>query len=267
MLKIALGIQPLLEDDRSGDLIHIVLALGAVHIALDERIGGGDSRQPLILIIHRQACFFKLCAEIFDFFRLEACSAIHVTEPTEQKGKWNELAKGKEIYAEIGCGKGGFICELAARHPDVNFLAVELYANVLVSACETAQKRGLTNIRFLSGNAEYLARFIPPHSIRRLYLNFSTPFPKKRQATHRLTHPHFLEMYKDLLVPGASLIQKTDGRVFFQYSLESLSQCGYTLKEVSLDLHADGIEDNIVTEYESRFVAQGLPIYRVEATI
>ena len=171
------------------------------------------------------------------------------------------------VEMEIGCGKGGFICELAARNPDVNFLAVELYANVLVSACETAQKRGLTNIRFLSGNAEYLARFIPPHSIRRLYLNFSTPFPKKRQATHRLTHPHFLEMYKELLMPGASVIQKTDGRVFFQYSLEQMSACGYTLRNVSLDLHADAIEDNIVTEYESRFVAQGLPIYRVEATV
>ena len=171
------------------------------------------------------------------------------------------------VEMEIGCGKGGFICELAARHPDVNFLAVELYANVLVSACEAAQRQGLTNIRFLSGNAEYLARFIPPHSIRRLYLNFSTPFPKKRQATHRLTHPHFLEMYKELLIPGASVIQKTDGRVFFQYSLEQMSQCGYTLQNISLDLHNDGIEDNIVTEYESRFVAQGLPIYRVEATV
>ncbi len=171
------------------------------------------------------------------------------------------------VEMEIGCGKGGFICQLAARHPEVNFLAVELYANVLVSACEKAKEMGLTNIRFLSGNAEYLERFIPPHSIRRLYLNFSTPFPKKRQATHRLTHPHFLEMYKTLLVPGAAVIQKTDGRVFFQYSLEQMSACGYTLRNISLDLHADGIEDNIVTEYESRFVAQGLPIYRVEATI
>jgi len=171
------------------------------------------------------------------------------------------------VEMEIGCGKGGFICELAARHPETNFLAVELYANVLVSACEKAKEMGLNNIRFLSGNAEYLDRFIPPHSISRLYLNFSTPFPKKRQATHRLTHPHFLEMYKGLLTKGASVIQKTDGRVFFQYSLESMSQCGYTLKNVSLDLHADGIEDNIVTEYERRFIAQGLPIYRVEATV
>lgn len=177
------------------------------------------------------------------------------------------FGNGHPVEMEIGCGKGGFICELAARHPEINFLAVELYANVLVSACEKAKKMGLDNVRFLSGNAEYLARFIPPHSIRRLYLNFSTPFPKKRQATHRLTHPHFLEMYKALLTPGASLIQKTDGRGFFQYSLESLSQCGYTLRAVSLDLHADGVEDNIVTEYESRFVAQGLPIYRVEAIV
>ena len=171
------------------------------------------------------------------------------------------------VELEIGCGKGGFICQLAAQHPEVNFLAVEKYANVLVSACEAAQEQGLTNIRFLWGDAEYLPRFIPPHSIRRLYLNFSTPFPKKRQATHRLTHPHFLEMYKGLLTPEATVVQKTDGRQFFQYSLESFSQTGYTLTAVSLDLHADGIEDNIVTEYEQKFIEQGLPIYRVEAKV
>lgn len=171
------------------------------------------------------------------------------------------------VELEIGCGKGGFICQLAARHPDRNFLAVEKYANVLVSACEAAQEQGLTNIHFLWGDAEYLPRFVPASCVERLYLNFSTPYPKKRQATHRLTHPHFLEMYKGLLAQGAVLVQKTDGRQFFQYSLESLSGSGYTLKAVSLDLHADGIEDNIVTEYEQKFMEQGLPIYRVEATV
>lgn len=173
----------------------------------------------------------------------------------------------KPVELEIGCGKGGFICQLAARHPEVNFLAVEKYANVLVSACEAAQELGLQNLHFLWGDAEYLPRFIPAGSIRRLYLNFSTPFPKKRQATHRLTHPHFLAMYKGLLTPGATLVQKTDGRQFFQYSLESLSGSGYTLQAVSLDLHADGIEDNIITEYEQKFIDQGLPIYRVEAKV
>ena len=171
------------------------------------------------------------------------------------------------VQLEIGCGKGGFICELAARHPEINFLAVEVYANVLVTACEEAQDRGLTNLHFLWGNAEYLTRFLPPHSIGQLYLNFSTPFPKKRQATHRLTHAHFLEIYRKILAQNAHVIQKTDGRVFFQYSLTQFSQCGYTLEDVSLDLHADGIEDNIVTEYERKFIEQGLPIYRVDAKV
>lgn len=173
----------------------------------------------------------------------------------------------RPVELEIGCGKGGFICELAARHPEVNFLAMEKYSNVLVSACEEAQARGLTNIRFLWGDAEYLGRFIPPRSIRRLYLNFSTPFPKKRQITHRLTHGHFLAVYRRLLQAGASVVQKTDDRGLFQFSLEQFSQNGFVLKSVSLDLHKDEFPDNIVTEYESRFLQQGLPIYRVEAIL
>lgn len=171
------------------------------------------------------------------------------------------------VELEIGCGKGGFICAMAARHPEKNFLAVEKYGNVLVSACEAAMEQGLDNIRFLWGDAEYLPRFIPAHSIARLYLNFSTPYPKKRYATHRLTHRHFLHMYRSLLAADAGVEQKTDDRGLFQFSLEEFSQAGYTLQRVSLDLHAEDYPDNIVTEYEQRFISQGLPIYRLEATV
>ncbi len=171
------------------------------------------------------------------------------------------------VHLEIGCGKGGFICEIAARHPEINFLAVEKYGNVLVSAVERAQAMGLTNVWFLWGDAEYLPRFIPAGSIETLYLNFSTPFPKKRSAVHRLTHGHFLTMYRGLLAPGSTLVQKTDDRGLFQFSLEQLSQTGYTLQRVSLNLYADEYPDNIVTEYERRFMNEGLPIYRVEAIV
>lgn len=171
------------------------------------------------------------------------------------------------LELEIGCGKGGFICDMAARHPEVNFLAVEKYANVLVTAAETAAQRELTNIRFLWGDAEYLPRFIPPHSVRRLYLNFSTPFPKKRYAIHRLTHRHFLDIYRGLLTADGGVEQKTDDRGLFQFSLEEFSQSGYILQRVSLDLHAEDYPDNIVTEYEQRFINEGLPIYRLEATV
>ena len=144
-------------------------------------------------------------------------------------------------------------------------MAVEKYGNVLVTACEAAQQQGLSNIRFLWGDAEYLSRYLPAHSIAGLYLNFSTPFPKKAYAIHRLTPRHFLAMYRQLLTPGARLVQKTDDRRLFQFSLEELSQSGYVLEQVSLDLHADGDPENIVTEYEQKFVDQGLPIYRLIA--
>lgn len=174
-------------------------------------------------------------------------------------------ADDRPVELEIGCGKGGFICQMAARHPDVFFIAVEKYSNVLVSAAEAAKEAGLDNILFVWGDAEYLGRLLPSGRVRRLYLNFSTPFPKKRQVTHRLTHAHFLQLYRHLLAPGGSVIQKTDDRGFFQFSLEQFSQTGYRLDSVSLDLHADEFPDNIITEYEQRFIDQGLPIYRVEA--
>ena len=171
----------------------------------------------------------------------------------------------RPVELEIGCGKGGFICAMAARHPERNFVAVEKYGNVLVTACETARVQGLENIRFLWGDAEYLPRYLPAHSISGLYLNFSTPFPKKAYAIHRLTHRHFLAMYRALLTPDARVVQKTDDRRLFQFSLEEFSRSGYVLEQISLDLHADGDPDNIVTEYEQKFVDQGLPIYRLIA--
>ena len=169
------------------------------------------------------------------------------------------------LELEIGCGKGQFICELAAREPGKNFLAVEKASNVIVDAAAKAIAAGLTNVRFMRGGAEYLQSYIPEHSVSRIYLNFSCPFPKKSYAAHRLTHHRFLEIYKTLMLPGAEIHQKTDNRGFFEFSLEEFSQNGWKLKNISLDLHASDFEGNIVTEYEKRFSEQGFPIYRLEA--
>ena len=110
-----------------------------------------------------------------------------------------------------------------------------------------------------------LESYIPAGCIGRIYLNFSCPFPKKSYASHRLTHRRFLEIYSVLLKPHAEIHQKTDNRNFFEFSLEEFSDCGWTMKNISLDLHASDFEDNIVTEYEKRFSEQGFPIYRLEA--
>jgi len=173
--------------------------------------------------------------------------------------------KEQPLWLEIGCGLGQFATELARRHPEVNILAVEVVANVIVAAAEKAKAADLPNLRFLQCSAEYLPRYLKPHTVEQLFLNFSCPYPKKRYATHRLTHARFLEIYKLLLTKEAEIHQKTDNMHFFEFSLEQYTQNGFALKNVSLDLHNSDFEGNIVTEYEKRFSEMGQPIYRVEA--
>lgn len=171
------------------------------------------------------------------------------------------------VVLEIGCGKGKFACELAKQNPDINVLALEKCANVLVIACENAMKENISNLKFLQVGAEYLEKYIKPESIERIYLNFSCPYPKKRYANHRLTNERFLKSYSIILKKGAEIHQKTDNMAFFEYSIEQLTGFGFSLKNISLDLHNSDFKGNIETEYEHRFASLGMPIYRLEAYI
>ena len=170
------------------------------------------------------------------------------------------------VDLEIGCGKGGFVCELARRNSNRNYIALEMVSNVVISAMENAYKAGLSNVRFLNIRAECLPCYIPENSVENVYLNFSTPLPKLGYATQRLTHRNFLAMYETLLKAGGKVIQKTDDRPFFDFSLDEYRACGFELTELSFNLHENGNPDgNIVTEYEQKWVERGLPIHRVVA--
>ena len=209
--------------------------------------------------------------------RLEACGKMLINPVLDTKDcrvamEKKELFDFAEIFGndrpvvlEIGCGLGGFACQLAKRDTDMNILAVEKNENAIVEGCERALAEGIENIRFLATGAEYLQKYIPEGSISRIYLNFSCPFPKSTYANHRLTNRRFLAIYEKLLAEGAEIHQKTDNMGFFEYSLAEFSQAGYCMKNISLDLHNSSFEGNIPTEYEQKFVAMGKPIYRLEA--
>lgn len=169
------------------------------------------------------------------------------------------------VRLEIGCGKGQFACEIAKQNPDINFIAVEKSGNVIVNGCERAKAENIKNLVFMKCGAEYLTSYIRENSISRIYLNFSCPFPKNKYASHRLTAKNFLKLYREILIPHAEIHMKTDNKKLFEFSIEQLSDFGFTLKNISLDLHNSGFENNIVTEYEQKFVSMGLPIYRLEA--
>ena len=179
----------------------------------------------------------------------------------------NWFGNDNPIHLEIGCGKGRFACEYAKSHPEINLIAVEKSGNVITVGCEMAKAEGIENLRFIKCGAEYLEKYLREKSVEKIFLNFSCPFPKSGYATHRLTHPRFLEIYKRLMVKGGEIHQKTDNMHFFEFSLECFSKSGFALKNVSLDLHKSDFEGNIMTEYEEKFSSMGFPIYRLEAYV
>ena len=176
------------------------------------------------------------------------------------------FGNGNPVALEIGCGKGGFVIAMAEKNPCVNFLALEKMSNVILTPLEETAARGIENVRYLNIRAECLPCYIPEKSLDTIYLNFSTPLPKLGYATQRLTHRNFLEVYKKLLKDGGRIIQKTDDRDFFEFSLEEYKACGFALENATYNLHENGNPQwNIVTEYEQKWIERGLPIHRVEA--
>lgn len=166
------------------------------------------------------------------------------------------------VELEIGCGKGGFILAQAQSRKEVNFLALEKMSNVILTPMEAVAAVGVENVKFLNIRAECLPCYIPEHSLDKIYLNFSTPLPKVGYASQRLTHRNFLEKYKKLLKHGGKIVQKTDDRPFFDFSLEEYAAVGLKAEKVDYDLHKDGNPSgNIVTEYEKKWVELGKPIH------
>ncbi len=197
--------------------------------------------------------------------RSDDCNFLTAIEKKEYIDTEALFGNSNPVVLEIGCGKGNFACELAKREPDINVLALEKCANVVVIAAENAQNNNINNLKFLHVGAEYLEKYLKPESIERIYLNFSCPYPKRAYENHRLTNPRFLKSYEVILKKGAEIHQKTDNMHFFEYSIEQLTGYGFALKNISLDLHNSDFEGNIVTEYEHRFSSMGMPIYRLEA--
>ncbi len=200
--------------------------------------------------------------------RIEKCSFLLVNSPEERKGAWK--GDKKELHLEIGCGKGNFICGMAAKNPDIMFVGVECVENVIVTAMEKAAAAGLTNVAFICGNARYLGDYFETGEISRIYLNFSDPWPKSKHEKNRLTSETFMPLYIKLLKERGCIFQKTDNRELFDYSLEVYRNFGCVLHNVTFDLHSEpdysenGGIDNVVTEYEARFVGLGVPICRAE---
>lgn len=172
----------------------------------------------------------------------------------------DEWHRTKLDVIEVGAGTGLFSVELAAAYPEKQYLAVDVKADRLQKGAYEAEARGLTNIRFVRARGDQLAELVEPSCLEQLWVTFPDPFPKKRSAGRRLTHPTFLKIYAHLLSERGKLYFKTDARELFLWSLEQLVQQHWTIDELAFDLHESELSTDYkyLTTYETRWLSEGI---------
>lgn len=198
--------------------------------------------------------------------RMERCAQYLISSPALHRGCWRDLKpNARELHLELGCGKGRFSAETAEQNPDVLYIALERVPDAMVIAMERCLERGLNNIYFIDGDAAQLRDYFAPGEVDRLYINFCDPWPGLKHARRRLTHPQFLILYRGILRDGGQIHFKTDNHDLFEWSLFQFPKAGYTLSEVTRDLHQRGV-CGVMTDYEEKFYSLGTPINRCVGT-
>ena len=190
-----------------------------------------------------------------------------ITNPKDYKGKWrDEFKNDNDIYLELGCGRGKFISEHALLEPEKNFIGIEIKDEVIIYAKRRVeekfneQSREVSNVRLVVADIAHIEDMFDKDEVSRIYLNFSTPWPKKRHNKRRLTHTRFLEKYKTFLKKGSEVWFKTDDMEFFNDSVVYFKEAGFEIEYITYDLHESGFEGNIMTEYETKFSSMGFKI-------
>ena len=189
-----------------------------------------------------------------------------IKKPEIYKGNYkNVFENDNPIYIEVGMGKGDFIIENALKNSEINFIGIEKFDSVMVRAVQKLEEYDIPNLKLIKIDALNIDNIFDKE-ISCLYLNFSDPWTKKRHTNRRLTSNVFLNKYDLIFKNTKKIIMKTDNRHLFEYSIKSLTDYGYKINDISLDLHSDNKLDNIETEYEKKFVSKGMVIYYIEVT-
>ncbi len=201
---------------------------------------------------------------------------LYIPEPREYKGRWHDFfGNSNPLHVELGMGKGRFISNMSGNYPDCNFIGIDMKEELLMQASDKARaiwaekaQMEPPNLALALFNIEYVLDLFDAGEVSRIYLNFSDPWPKRRHARRRLTHPEFLAKYMHILRADGAIHLKTDGEEFFEFSLNSFIETGFDLRNVSLSLHREGAHpEHVMTEYEMKFHERGQNIYRCEAML
>ncbi len=206
---------------------------------------------------------------------LDACT-YYVDDAAEMTGKWHTAFadNSRPLYLELGCGKGIFAAQHALKYPDVNLIATDIKADILavgrrtVESMFAAVNREHDNVILLRMNIADISKlFSPEDTVDRIYINFCNPWSRGKHNKRRLTHTRQLIQYKTLLKKGGEIRFKTDDDGLFEDSLTYFEEAGFKITYLTRDLHAENLEENLITEHERLFSEQGIKIKYLVAVV
>ena len=203
--------------------------------------------------------------------RLERYGHVIEPDPAFWRGRWCEACAPvgarpfSEVRLDLGCGKGAFAIEAARRETDVLFVAMDSEPVCIAYAAQHVCESGAPNVVVVPGNGMRVREFFSPGELSRIYLNFPTPFPRKRDAGKRMACMERLLDFRDVLAAGAEVRLRTDSQPLFDFMLTQVPLAGYDLLWTSRDARAD-FPDEPSSEYEERLGAQGACVYALAAT-
>ena len=189
------------------------------------------------------------------------------TVPTNQKGNWREILNSEELHLEIGMGKGDYLIGMSNLYKDCGWIGLEKDVSAAATAARKVIDNGIdiSNNRMICTDAINLEEWFDENEINVIHLNFSDPWPKKKYHKRRLSSETFIESYRKLLVNNGLIIMKTDNEDLFDSSIESFNNNHFIVKEINRDYRSEAHDEDSITEYESKFISEGKPIYRLVA--
>lgn len=204
----------------------------------------------------------------------ESSNVIEAGKPLYKtiRGNWRSEYFGNDhpIVLELACGKGEYTVGLGQAFPTTNFIGVDIKGDRIARGSKAAQLLGLSNVAFLRTDINFLQEFFAAGEVAEIWITFPDPQPRPKQEKHRLTHPRFLAMYKQLLTPNGTLHLKTDNPELFAYSLEQVKESGAIDLQFTTDLYNSPLNEihmGIKTKYEELFYNKGFTINYLQCKI
>ncbi len=212
-----------------------------------------------------------------DFEEFKNCLSFgfdHIPQGFAMKGFWLEkqFQNKAPLVLELGCGRGEYSVGLAEKNRDKNFIGIDVKGNRIWTGAKYAIDHHLNNVAFLRTRIDFIEHCFGKNEVDEIWITFPDPQPQKTRARKRLTHPMFLNRYKNILKPGGVIHLKTDSTSLYEYSMEVIHELKLPLIWQTNHLYNNCPPERaeliqIKTYYEKLFTDKGEDIKYIQFTL